>query len=140
MSVETIAEIDNVYEQGAGYKLVGTDTSTLYVPNAPGNRHYELILAWIDEGNTVEEAVYAADLAAAKEKRIAEVKGEAWNLLHPTDWYDIRQQAGGPAVPVNIASYRDAVRDTSNLTETDINALTTIADVRDYDFSWPLVP
>lgn len=59
MSVETIAEIDNVYEQGAGYKLVGTDTSTLYVPNAPGNRHYELILAWIDEGNTVEEAVYA---------------------------------------------------------------------------------
>ena len=141
MSIETVTDIAEVYqpEVNGGYKVVGQDASSLWVPNAPGNRHFALVEEWL-ETNTLDEEAYAPSLAEAKTKRYNEVNTEAWQLLHPTDWYDIREAAGGTSTPVNIATYRESVRDTSNTVENDINDLTAINEVRDYTFSWPIAP
>ena len=32
------------------------DNVTMYVPVNPDNRHYQAILEWVAEGNTIEEA------------------------------------------------------------------------------------
>lgn len=141
MSIESVADIAEVYRPTAqdGFRVVGVDASTLFVPNKPGNRHYGYVIEWL-ETNSLDEEAYAASLPEAKTKRCEEVKAQAWDELHPTDWYDIREAAGGSATPVNIGAYRDSVRDTSNTVEDDINALTTINEVRDYSFSWPIAP
>ena len=141
MSIESVADIAEVYRLPGqdSFKVVGQDASSLWVPNAPGNRHYGYVLEWL-ETNPLDEEAYAASLSEAKTKRSEEIRAEAWDLLHPTDWYDIREAAGGAATPVNIAEYRASVRDTSNTVEADINALTTINEVRDYSFAWPIVP
>ncbi len=140
MSVESVQDIAQVTQPVAGsYKVTGVDASILFVPEADGNRHFALVQEWLLT-NTLGEEEYAPSLAEAQTKRIDETKTEAWSLLHPTDWYDIREAAGGSPTPVNISSYRQAVRDTTQLVEDDINALTTINEVRDYTFSWPITP
>ncbi len=138
--IESVTDIAEVYQPApGGYKVTGVDDSSLWVPDAPGNRHYALVQEWLLT-NTLDVEAYAPSLAEAKTKRCEEVNAAAWQLLHPTDWYDIREAAGGSATPVNIAQYRESVRDTSNTVDTDINALTTINDVRDYTFEWPISP
>ncbi len=141
MSLESVADIAEVYqpEANGGFKVVGQDASVLWVPNSPGNRHYGFVLEWL-ETNSLDEELYAASLAEAKTKHCENIKVAAWELLHPTDWYDIRAGGGGAATPVNIAEYRESVRDTSNTVENDINALTTVNEVRDYTFAWPIAP
>jgi len=141
MPIESVADIAEVYQPDPdqGFKVVGQDASSLWVPNAPGNRHYAFVQEWL-ESNDLDEEAYAASLPEAKTKRYEGIKAEAWGLLHLTDWYDIRAAAGGTSVPVNINEYRESVRDTSNTVEDEINALTTINEVRDYTFSWPIVP
>ena len=141
MSIESVADIAEVYqpEANGSFKVVGQDTSTLWVPNDSGNRHYALVEEWLTS-NSLDEEAYAPSLPEAKTKRSEGLKAEAWSLLHLTDWYDIRAAAGGAAVPVNINEYRESVRDTSNTVENNINAFTTINEVRDYTFSWPIVP
>ena len=32
------------------------DGKTMHVPIAAGNRHYDAIVAWVDEGNTIQAA------------------------------------------------------------------------------------
>ena len=141
MSIEVLEDIAEVYQPdpAGGYKVVGQDASVLFVPVSDGNRHYVLVQEWLTS-NSLDEEAYAADLADAQVKRTDSINVEAWALLHPTDWYDIREAAGGSPTPTNIADYRQAVRDASNDAGTDINALTTINEVRDYTFSWPIVP
>ncbi len=141
MPIESVEDIAEVYrpEANGGFKVVGQDASSLWVPAAVGNRHYGFVQEWL-ETNDLDEEAYAPSLAEAKTKRCEEVNTEAWGILHPTDWYDIREAAGGTSTPVNIATYRESVRDTSNIVDTDINALTTVNEVRDYDFSWPITP
>ena len=139
--IETLDDIAQVTQPApGGYKVTGVDDSSLWVPaDSPGNRHLVLVEEWLLT-NTLDVVPYAPSLAEAKTKRCEEVNAEAWQILHPTDWYDIRDAAGGSATPVNIAQYRESVRDTSNTVDTDINALTTINEVRDYTFSWPISP
>ncbi len=141
MSIESVEQIAEVYQPdpAGGYRVVGTDDSQLWVPNSPDNRHFALVEEWLLT-NSLDEEAYAPSLAEAQTIRISGIKTEAWGLLHPTDWYDIREASGGTATPVNIAAYREAVRDTTQLCEDDINALTTINEVRDYTFTWPIVP
>lgn len=141
MSIEAVTDIAQVFQPdpAGGYKVIGQDASELFVPVAAGNRHYSLVQEWLTS-NSLDEEVYAPSLAEAQVKRIDLIKNEAWSLLHLTDWYDVRAAAGGSLTPANIAAYRQAVRDATQLAEDDINALTTINEVRDYTFTWPIVP
>ena len=39
-----------------GYKVITIDGEILHVTKDEGNRHYQEILKWVAEGNTIEEA------------------------------------------------------------------------------------
>ena len=54
--------------------------------------------------------------------------------MQQTDWYIIRNQETGDAIPSDITSARQALRDQANTVETEINALTTKKAVMSYDF------
>ena len=38
------------------YKVTDQDNNILQVPNDPNNRHYKIILEWVADGNTIQEA------------------------------------------------------------------------------------
>ena len=60
-------EIIKVKQKENGYLL----NDNMSVPNAPGNRHYQMIQKWIAEGNTPEPE-YTPEELAAKEALEAE--------------------------------------------------------------------
>ena len=71
--------IETVKIQGSGYLLNGT----MHVPNADGNKEYELIKQWLAEGNTPEAEFTDEEVAAAKlSKEIAEFKQAKTNALN----------------------------------------------------------
>lgn len=59
MSIQTAkynkAPIDNPNNENTSI-LITIDNDKLYVPLNPDNRHYQAILEWVAEGNTIAEA------------------------------------------------------------------------------------
>ena len=53
--INTVEKIyfDNVFQNT--YKLTLTDNSILFVPQDEANRHYQEILEWVAEGNTITD-------------------------------------------------------------------------------------
>jgi hypothetical protein len=45
-----------MYDEGNGGIKASIDDETLYVPLDSSNRHYQAILEWVAEGNTIQEA------------------------------------------------------------------------------------
>ena len=44
-------------EDGVNFSIEATvDGNTLFVPLDPANRHYQAILEWVAEGNTIQDA------------------------------------------------------------------------------------
>ena len=53
----TAAKYVDPYDDGEHSGIHATiDGRKLFVPIAEGNRHYKAILAWVEEGNTIEAA------------------------------------------------------------------------------------
>ena len=53
-----ISTVEKVYfgnEFQDTYKLTLTDNSILFVPQDEANRHYQEILEWVAEGNTITD-------------------------------------------------------------------------------------
>lgn len=50
------------------------------------------------------------NLASTKELLVTEQKRSAGSLLSSTDWYVIRKEEEGAAIPANVTTYRQAVR------------------------------
>ena len=50
------------------------------------------------------------DLAKTKETLVDEQKHAAGSQLNSTDWYVIRKEEEGTAIPANVTTYRQAVR------------------------------
>ena len=63
-----------------------------------------------------------------KSQAIAKAKQQAGGELAATDWYVIRAAEGGTAVPSEVTSERQAIRDSSNTKEAAINACTTLEE------------
>ena len=61
-----------------------------------------------------------------KTQYINSKKKEANDLLHRTDWYVIRKQEKGTAIPKEISDYRDAVRTACAGIETKIKNAATL--------------
>jgi hypothetical protein len=55
MNIETAQFVANLDGENDCIKVV-IDDITMYVPINPDNRHYQAILEWVAEGNTLEEA------------------------------------------------------------------------------------
>ena len=61
-----------------------------------------------------------------KSNHVARIKAQAAGALQSTDWYVIRNAESQAAIPVNISTYRAAVRAKSNDMEALINAVSTV--------------
>lgn len=75
-------------------------------------------------------------LEELKAEKIQQVKHQAYNLLRPTDWYIVRQQETGVSVPQTILDQRATIRSQSEIMETEINSLTTVEEVKNYQISF----
>ena len=86
--------------------------------------------------------VEGISLVDIKVQKITETKAEASALLSGTDWQVIRHrdqiEISGLETSLTTEEYeqlladRQAIRNTSNVIEAEINALTTVQDVKDY--------
>lgn len=56
MNITSAQYIRNMYDEGNGGIKASIDDETLYVPLDSSNRHYQAILEWVAEGNTIQEA------------------------------------------------------------------------------------
>ena len=88
----------------SGYQVNGN----MGVPNDPANRHCQMVLAWIAEGNTPDAEYTDAEIAANTQ---AELNATSQAYLASTDWYITRKAETGDAVPSEITTLRTAARD-----------------------------
>jgi len=51
---------------------------------------------------------------------------QAYGLLQPNDWYVVREQEAGTAIPADWTTFRSGVRTTAADMQTKINAVTTV--------------
>ena len=82
----------------------------------------------------VSDKTWTQTLNELKEEQINFFKVNTSLKLGLTDWYVIRNQETGTAIPAGITSARQALRDQADTVETEINALTTKKAVMSYDF------
>ena len=93
-----------------------------------------------DSANTVftytkSDKTWSQSLADMKTNKIANLKANANSKLTETDWYIIRNNDDGTAVPADITTARAAVRTAVGTKETEINALTEKSAVVLYDIN-----
>ena len=81
----------------------------------------------------VSDRTWVLTLAELKEQQINNFKHSTGTKLQETDWYIVRNQETGTAIPADITSARQALRDQSEVVENEINALTTKKAVMSYD-------
>jgi hypothetical protein len=82
----------------------------------------------------VSDRTWIQTLAELKGQQINNYKSQINLQLSITDWYIIRNQEIGDAIPADITSARQALRDQADSVESEINALTTKKAVMSYDF------
>ena len=106
-------EIKTVKIQGQGYLLNGT----MSVPgNADGNKEYELIKQWLQEGNTPEPEFTEEELQITSiNKQIQEAKV----YLASTAWYveRLNDPSSGKVIPEEILTKRAEARELINTLE-----------------------
>ena len=82
----------------------------------------------------------AKNLNDIKEQMISEVKRTASQYLSTTDWLAIREYEGGDSIPDDVKTKRATVRTESNTKETEINTLTSISEIENYDTDFVSLP
>jgi hypothetical protein len=65
-----------------------------------------------------------------KSQKISISKQQTAGLLQSTDWYITRKSDTGTAIPQEIQDFRNEVREVSNQQETQINACTTVEELK----------
>jgi hypothetical protein len=65
-----------------------------------------------------------------KSQKISICKQQTAGLLQSTDWYVTRKADTGTEIPQNIQEFRNEVRSVSNQQETQINACTTVEQLK----------
>jgi hypothetical protein len=55
--IQSVKKINNlINNQLGGYEIIMIDGTKISVPLDENNRHYQAILEWVADGNTIEEA------------------------------------------------------------------------------------
>ena len=65
-----------------------------------------------------------------KSNAITTQQQQAYSILQPSDWYVVRQQENGTAVPTNWDTWRQSIRTTCENQITMINACTTVPELQ----------
>ena len=109
-------------------------------PEGYNSAIHDLSEIFWDSANTVftytkSDKTWSQSLADMKTTKIANLKASANSKLAETDWYIIRKNDDGTAVPADITTARAAVRTAVGTKETEINALTEKSAVVLYDIN-----
>lgn len=88
----------------------------------------------------VESISSSRSLTKAKKDRINQIKENAQHILSETDWYVVRKQETDESIPQSVIDHRAEVRSLSDQFESDVNALESVSEVRDYAFEYPKPP
>lgn len=103
--MNNLKDIQTVKISGQGYLLNGT----MCVPEADGNKEYELIKQWLSEGNIPEPEFTVEELA---QQELQKKKQEALQYLEDTKWYIERlsDPSSGKAIPEEVLAKRAEAR------------------------------
>ena len=75
---------------------------------------------------------YTDDLTQAQAAMVSTTNATAYSILQPTDWYVVRYTENGEAIPPQINSWRQEIRDEAKTKVTEINATTTKEKLNTY--------
>jgi len=103
------------------------------------SRIHDLGEIYWDTGATVfkkdiSNKTFSKSVSELKEQSISNFKSRIGGELAKTDWYIIREMDNGVDVPADIVDARVALRELSDIVESEINELTTKSKVITYDF------
>ena len=78
---------------------------------------------------------YTDDLDQAKVTMVNTTNATAYSILQPTDWYVVRYTENGEAIPTQINSWRQEIRDEAKAKVVAINATKTKDELLAYTTS-----
>jgi len=93
-----------------------------------------------DTGEFTEPTTTTPTLSEAQSDKIDRIKERANSVLSETDWYVVRQQETGEAIPQSVIDHRAKVRSLSDGFEDDVNNLDTVSEIQEYSFEYPEPP
>jgi len=80
-----------------------------------------------------QEKTWSKSLEELKTDKIINLKNIYNKKLSETDWYVIRSAEAGTAIPANITTERNTLRTACGTKESEINSLSTKAEVEAYN-------
>jgi hypothetical protein len=93
-------------------------------------KQLEDVNATNEDGEPVIQDGKQVVIKGLKSQKIQIVKQQTAGLLQSTDWYVTRKADTGTAIPQAIQDFRNEVREVSNQQETQINACTTVEQLK----------
>lgn len=93
-------------------------------------KQLEDVNATDEDGEPVIQDGKQVVIKGLKSQKISISKQQTAGLLQSTDWYVTRKADTGTAIPQAIQDFRNEVRSISNQQETQINACTTVEELK----------
>jgi hypothetical protein len=93
-------------------------------------KQLEDVNATDEDGEPVIRDGVQVVIKGLKSQKISISKQQTAGLLSSTDWYVTRKADTGTAIPQEIQDFRNEVREVSNQQETQINACTTVEELK----------
>jgi hypothetical protein len=93
-------------------------------------KQLEDVNATDEDGEPVIRDGVQVVIKGLKSQKISISKQQTAGLLSSTDWYVTRKADTGTAIPQEIQDFRNEVRSISNQQETQINACTTVEELK----------
>ena len=93
-------------------------------------KQLEDVNATDEDGEPVLQDGVQVVIKGLKSQKISISKQQTAGLLQSTDWYVTRKSDTGTAIPQDIQDFRTEVRAVSNQQETQINACTTVEQLK----------
>jgi len=130
-------QVDNTNKKDEEY-YINTDISYSFTNGAVVGSYGTATAKPLDdvlfvEGNEIPSDKVVGDIKqhGLKGQKISIIKQQAGGLLAPTDWHVVKAtEVAEYSVPTDIATYRANVRSKSNEMETQINACTTVDELK----------
>ena len=130
-------QVDNTNKKDEEY-YINTDISYSFTNGAVVGSYGTATAKPLDdvlfvEGDEIPSDKVVGDIKqhGLKGQKISIIKQQAGGLLAPTDWHVVKAtEVAEYSVPTDIATYRANVRSKSNEMETQINACTTVDELK----------
>ena len=147
--ITTYPDVPNKFRSSTGYHLNAKSMTAdelrdaglfdVIIDENYDSRIHDLCEIYFDSDATVfrkdtVDKTWDKSVEELKEQQINNLKGQINNKLAVTDWYIVRNADTSAEIPGEVTEARADLRNTSDTVETEINALTTKAEVMSYDF------